>query len=145
MKSVILWDFFELIKKKRWIRDYVTFCQVSIKSLTYYSFNFFFFLQICLIFTLLSSFLQIPYTGFIPTPFLYWILKNIVKLNILSIFEIFQSLKPFGNSWDNSYIPCLLLIITLGFTCGERKICSTIKKCQNIMNMIVTIIIAVYS
>ena len=31
----------------------------------------------------------------------------------------------------------LLLIITLRFTCGERKICSTIKKSQNIMNMIV--------
>ena len=31
----------------------------------------------------------------------------------------------------------LLLIITLGFAYGERKICSTIKKSQNIMNMIV--------
>ena len=31
----------------------------------------------------------------------------------------------------------LLLIITLPFTCGERKICSTIKKSQNIMHMIV--------
>ena len=31
---------------------------------------------------------------------------------------------------------CLLLIIILRFTCGERKICSTIKKPQNIMNMI---------
>ena len=27
--------------------------------------------------------------------------------------------------------------ITLHFTCGERKICSTIKRFQNIMNMIV--------
>ena len=27
-------------------------------------------------------------------------------------------------------------MITLHFTCGERKICSTIKKSQNIMNMI---------
>ena len=31
----------------------------------------------------------------------------------------------------------LLLIITLCFICGEGKICSTIKKSQNIMNMIV--------
>ena len=31
----------------------------------------------------------------------------------------------------------LLLIITLRFSCGERKICSTIKKSQNIMNEIV--------
>ena len=32
---------------------------------------------------------------------------------------------------------CLLLTITLRFTCDERKISSTIKKSQNIMNMIV--------
>ena len=31
----------------------------------------------------------------------------------------------------------LLLIITLRFTYGEKKICSTIKKSGNIMNMIV--------
>ena len=31
----------------------------------------------------------------------------------------------------------LFLIITLRFICDERKICSTIKKPQNIMNMIV--------
>ena len=31
----------------------------------------------------------------------------------------------------------LLLIIKLRFTCSERKICSTIKKSQNIMNMVV--------
>ena len=31
----------------------------------------------------------------------------------------------------------LLQIITFHFTCGERKICSTIKKSQNIMNLIV--------
>ena len=30
-----------------------------------------------------------------------------------------------------------LLIITLRFTCGERKIHSTIKKSQNIMSMII--------
>ena len=27
----------------------------------------------------------------------------------------------FGNSWGNSYIPCLEVIITHRFTCGERK------------------------
>ena len=37
----------------------------------------------------------------------------------------------------NLLIPCLLLIITLRFTCGERKIWSNIKKSQNIMTMIV--------
>ena len=37
----------------------------------------------------------------------------------------------------NLFIPCLLLIITLRFTCGERKIWSNIKKSQNIMTMIV--------
>ena len=34
-------------------------------------------------------------------------------------------------------LSCLLLIITLCFTCGERKFWSTIKMPQNIMNMIV--------
>ena len=42
----------------------------------------------------------------------------------------------FGNSWGNSYISYLLLIITLYFTCGERKNYSTIRKSQNIMNMV---------
>ena len=37
----------------------------------------------------------------------------------------------------------LLLIITLSFTCGENKICLTIKKSQNIMNMIVGFVINV--
>ena len=32
------------------------------------------------------------------------------------------SLKSFGNSWGNSYIPCLEVIIAHRFTCGERKI-----------------------
>ena len=35
----------------------------------------------------------------------------------------FWSLESFGNSWDNSYVECLLLIITIRFTCGEMKIC----------------------
>ena len=42
----------------------------------------------------------------------------------------------FSNLWSNSYISCLLLIITLCFTCGERKIWLNIKKFQNIMSMI---------
>ena len=42
-----------------------------------------------------------------------------------------------GNLWGRSFIPFLLLIIILRFTCGERKNCSTIKKSQNITNMIV--------
>ena len=28
----------------------------------------------------------------------------------------------FGNLWSSLHIPCLLLIITLRFTCGEKKI-----------------------
>ena len=47
------------------------------------------------------------------------------------------SLKSFGNSWGNSYKLYLLLIVRLRFTCGESKICSTIKKSQNIMRMVV--------
>ena len=44
-----------------------------------------------------------------------------------------------GNLWGNSYIPCLLLIITFLFTCGEKKICSSIKMSQNIMNIVVAL------
>ena len=39
----------------------------------------------------------------------------------LSKFPKNLSVKSFGNSFSNSYIPCLLLIITLRFTCGEKK------------------------
>ena len=46
----------------------------------------------------------------------FWDFPNISKfLKILSI-------NSFGHSWDNTYIPCLLVIITLCFTCGARKI-----------------------
>ena len=38
------------------------------------------------------------------------------------------SLKSFDNTWSKSYIPCLLLIKMLRFTCGEKKIFSNIKK-----------------
>ena len=47
--------------------------------------------------------------------------------------------KSFSNSWRNSYTSCLLLIITLLFTCGEKKICSSIKMSQNIMNIVVAV------
>ena len=47
------------------------------------------------------------------------------------------SFKSLSNLWDNSYIPCLLLIIALSFTCGEKKVWQNIKRCQNIMKMIV--------
>ena len=39
----------------------------------------------------------------------------------------FPKILSFGNSLDNLYIPCLILIITFRFTCGERKICQTSK------------------
>ena len=37
-------------------------------------------------------------------------------------FRDFPDLKSFYNSQGNWYIPCLLLLITLRFTCGEKKI-----------------------
>ena len=39
----------------------------------------------------------------------------------ISYFPKIVSLKPFSNSWDNSYIPCLEAITAHRFTCGERK------------------------
>ena len=41
--------------------------------------------------------------------------------------DVFQfpkilSLKPFGNSWSNSYIPCFQVIIMHHITCCEKKI-----------------------
>ena len=35
--------------------------------------------------------------------------------------------KSFRNSWGNTYIPSLLLLITLCFTCGEGKFGQTSK------------------
>ena len=46
------------------------------------------------------------------------------------------SLKSFGNFWGSLYIPCLVLIITIRFTCGDTKILSNIKMSQNIMTRI---------
>ena len=43
----------------------------------------------------------------------------------------------FGNSWDISYITCLLLITIFLFTCDEKKICLSIKMSQNIMKIMV--------
>ena len=55
--------------------------------------------------------------------------------------EIFKSalvyLYVVGQLMRQLVYTSLLLIITLRFTCGERKIFSTIKKSQNIMKMIV--------
>ena len=41
------------------------------------------------------------------------------------------SLKSFAILWEIFYIPCLLLIILLHFTRGERKIWLKVRKCQN--------------
>ena len=51
----------------------------------------------------------------------------------------FLSLKLFGNSWGFLYIPFLLLIITLRFTCGQKKIWSNIRKSQIILTMNVSL------
>ena len=60
-------------------------------------------------------------------------------LGIFLVFPSFLSRTSFGNSWSNSLVyTSLLPVIMLRFTCGERKICSTIKKSQNI-NMIVNL------
>ena len=62
--------------------------------------------------------------------------------DLLDIFQLLKvlSLKSFGNLFGNSYIPCLLLIITIHFTCGDTKILSNIKMSQNIMARIVVMV-----
>ena len=60
------------------------------------------------------------------------------NLEIFLIFPNFLSLVV-GQLVNSLVYTSLLLIITLRFTCGESKICSTIKKSQNIMNMIVVV------
>ena len=42
-------------------------------------------------------------------------------------FPKILSLKPFGKSWRNSYIPCFQVIIVHHITCGERNIWWNIK------------------
>ena len=39
---------------------------------------------------------------------------------VFSLFPKIVSLMSFGNSWDNSYVPCLFIIIKLRLTCGEK-------------------------
>ena len=41
---------------------------------------------------------------------------------ILSACSLYPSLKLFDNSWWNTYIPCLSVLIAHRFTCGEKKI-----------------------
>ena len=61
-------------------------------------------------------------------------------LDIFLVFPSFLSRTSFGNSWSNSLVyTSLPPVIMLRFTCNERKICSTIKKSQNIINMIVNL------
>ena len=56
------------------------------------------------------------------------------------VYPSFLNCTSFGNSWSNSLVYVSLLpVIMLLFTCGERKICSSIKKSQNIINMIVNL------
>ena len=71
-------------------------------------------------------------------------LKNLINMIIgynsmkfwdfpgLSKFPKILSLKSFSNSLCNSYIPYLLQIIALRFTCGERKFGKT-SKCLKIL------------
>ena len=63
----------------------------------------------------------------------------LLKLEIFLICLISVDLKSyvFRQLVKGIYYTSLLLIITLRFACGEKKILSTIKKSQNIMNMIV--------
>ena len=46
-------------------------------------------------------------------------------------------INSFGNSQGNSNKICLLLIIFLRFTCGEKKILPNIKKSKNIITVVV--------
>ena len=41
----------------------------------------------------------------------------------ISKFPKILSLKSFGNSWDNSYIHFLVIIIQFRFTCGKDTLC----------------------
>ena len=59
-----------------------------------------------------------------------------VQFHFFTSFLLILTKKAFGYSWGNLYIPCLILIITLLFTCVEKKICSSIKIYQNIMDIV---------
>ena len=67
-----------------------------------------------------------------------WASKKL-RRNFRSLLQPFTTYlrKSLVFMWnEQQFIYTLLLIITPCFTCGERKICSTIRKSQNIMNMI---------
>ena len=51
------------------------------------------------------------------------------------LFPKILSLQSFGNLCGNSFIPCLLLIIMLRFSCGEKELWWKIRKTQNKMTM----------
>ena len=55
----------------------------------------------------------------------------------ISKFPNILSLKSFGNSWGNSYIPCLWILIAHRFICTERRIWQNIERSQNIVKLIV--------
>ena len=72
---------------------------------------------------------------------LIWVSCVVVVYNLFVLSSEIQVLhNSFGNLWGNSQIPYLLLIITLRFTCREKKICSSIKMSQNIMSMIAVLV-----
>ena len=50
-----------------------------------------------------------------------------------SYFSRIQSLESIGNSWGNSYMPCLVPITALRFAWGARKICTNIRKSENVV------------
>ena len=55
----------------------------------------------------------------------------------ISYFPKVLSLRSFGNSWHNSYIPFFVIIIFLPCFSGEQKFCWNVKKSTNIFSMIV--------
>ena len=63
----------------------------------------------------------------------------ILHFGTFLIFPNFLSLKSFSNSWGNWCIPCLLLLITLRFTCSlvVKWKFDKVLKSQNIMTRIV--------
>ena len=58
------------------------------------------------------------------------------QLPHISRFPDILSLKLFGNSWGNSYIPGLKVKIPHRFTYGERRILENIEKSRNIIKLI---------
>ena len=52
---------------------------------------------------------------------------NFLDFSEILYFRNISSVKSFGNSWGNSYIPYLLLIITFRLSCGKKKIWSNFQ------------------